>query len=318
MNVDVQFAARISNRDPCKPTGPHPMRRTVTGPMQVRLAYGCQQPHRPLAPLDGAPGRPFNALRQVEPAGSNQQARREPRFTHRSEGRCGRHPTAGPTSCASARPRLMSAGGSSMRRSMIVVLLVALAAVAGSASEVSEFYKYGNWCGDNHPADSSENPKPVDAIDEACRRHDLAYDTGKNHGEADAKLSRELVHLVNSGNLNGDQAANAVLMAVYMTGHQHLNVIRDDLPNGKVSSTVKVAISTGEAIVVLPPGVTAAVLDEVAHKLGGPGGKLINVVADGYRVPGRLAREVGNAGEKILNELSNGWGAIKSWSKSWF
>ena len=39
---------------------------------------------------------------------------------------------------------------------------------------------YGNWCGPGYPK-PDENPQSIDALDEACKRHDLCYRSNKTN-----------------------------------------------------------------------------------------------------------------------------------------
>lgn len=158
-------------------------------------------------------------------------------------------------------------------------------------------FKYGKWCGPFRPG-SGENPEPVDEIDEACRRHDSVYHK-KPSGEADAELARELVDLMESGNLDDEQFASAAIIAAYMTGQQNVTVLFDVIVDGKVSSAVEVALATRKMTVVLPATVTAYVLDEVAGKVGGPGGLVIETGSKAVRVPVKALKEVGRAWKEL-------------------
>lgn len=53
---------------------------------------------------------------------------------------------------------------------------------------------YGNWCGENYPLDGYD-PPTVDDWDEACRSHDLCYDSGKNKKYCDRQFQEELEDL---------------------------------------------------------------------------------------------------------------------------
>lgn len=56
---------------------------------------------------------------------------------------------------------------------------------------------YGNWCGPGHPKyQGREGPEPIDAIDAACKRHDICYVEQRYLNCAcDSELVRELKQL---------------------------------------------------------------------------------------------------------------------------
>ncbi|MDH5326561.1 MAG: hypothetical protein OEZ68_09215 [Gammaproteobacteria bacterium] len=39
-----------------------------------------------------------------------------------------------------------------------------------------KFPIYGNWCGPDHPVDTSKAPTPIDHLDASCQVHDLCYE----------------------------------------------------------------------------------------------------------------------------------------------
>ena len=174
-----------------------------------------------------------------------------------------------------------------IRRIGIVMASLALALVCAAADPVSAIksFTYGNWCGANHPPNLSDDPEPIDAVDAACRKHDLDYRVDGWSGEADSELARDLVRLMQSNALDDDEFANAVLIATWMTGQQVVTTAREDLGDGKVSSVVKIALATGEIAVLLPNSITAEALDEASEKLGGAGGKLLEITGDLVRAP---------------------------------
>lgn len=54
---------------------------------------------------------------------------------------------------------------------------------------------YGCWCGNNFPL-PTEDPRPVDAWDRACRSHDLCYRrNGRNSRVCDARFLDDLTRL---------------------------------------------------------------------------------------------------------------------------
>ncbi|MES9856903.1 MAG: hypothetical protein ABW166_09910 [Sedimenticola sp.] len=53
---------------------------------------------------------------------------------------------------------------------------------------------YGNWCGENYPLTGFE-PRPVDAWDRACRKHDKCYESGKSKDYCDEYFVAELEEL---------------------------------------------------------------------------------------------------------------------------
>lgn len=53
---------------------------------------------------------------------------------------------------------------------------------------------YGNWCGENYPL-TGNDPPPVDVWDEACRAHDMCYDSGRNKRSCDRQFQEELEDL---------------------------------------------------------------------------------------------------------------------------
>jgi hypothetical protein len=55
--------------------------------------------------------------------------------------------------------------------------------------ESQQFSTHGEWCGPNVPR-KGHNPKPIDELDRACRRHDKAYERGFVRG-ADAQFVRD-------------------------------------------------------------------------------------------------------------------------------
>ena len=199
---------------------------------------------------------------------------------------------------------------------VMAILILALAAFlsAQTAREILSEIKYGNWCGLYNPPNPSENPAPIDKVDAACRKHDRAIATAEGHptAELDSKLVTDLVVLMNSGHLDDREFAAAVIIATYMTGQQYVTVV-SDIIDGKVSSTVKIATATGEVIVSLPRAVTAELLEEVAEKVGGTAGELIEISVKVLRLPGKVAEEIGDALEKVQKEFSRGWEKLKSW-----
>ena len=200
-----------------------------------------------------------------------------------------------------------------MKHSMVVVLTMVPLMALLSTQPASAKYEYGNWCGPYHPAKPSENPEPIDAIDEACRKHDQAYAAGQPYGVADAELSRELVNLMQSGNLNDRQFASAAVIATYMTGQQNVTVFRD-VVDGKLSSVLLVTIATSQFAVTMPTSVTTRLLDEVADKLGGQGGKLIKVVIKPLaELPSDVIKVTGRLATKLQKELSRFFRRLKSW-----
>lgn len=191
------------------------------------------------------------------------------------------------------------------RRAGIVMAGLAL------ALPVSAF-QYGNWCGAYHPP-SGANPDPINQVDAACRKHDLAYKDEGPSAEADAELVRDLAALLNSGDLDDKEFGAAVVIATAMSGKQYWELVVTDLGDGKVSSVVKVGIATGDISVALPTSVTAAMLGEVADEIGGPGGKIVEVTADVVRLPARVVGGIADVSEKVLDEGSRAWRKIKSW-----
>lgn len=61
-----------------------------------------------------------------------------------------------------------------MKRIIALSLLVLGAVLIGDRAEAKCFPVYGNWCGANYPHPAT-NPPPVDAFDDACRRHDICW-----------------------------------------------------------------------------------------------------------------------------------------------
>jgi len=181
-----------------------------------------------------------------------------------------------------------------MKRLTMTIVVVALVIQSVAA------FEYGNWCGPYHPKNPSEDPEPINEVDAACRNHDLAMAAkGSLSGEADAAMVTELVELLNSGRLSTDEFAAAVVIATYMNGQQQVTVYQDVF-EGKVSSYVKVALTTQDAQVTLPASVTAQVLNDIATEIGGPGGKLLGSVVIVLRAPVTILRELGNAIGKVL------------------
>lgn len=184
-----------------------------------------------------------------------------------------------------------------MRGIVIVVAGLALALVA--LQSVAAF-EYGNWCGANHPANPSTAPEPIDEVDAACKKHDLAVRAkGGVSGEADAEMVQGLVDLLNSGALADEEFAAAVVIATYMSGQQQVTVLRD-VAKGSFSSIVKVSLAKGEATVALPSSVTAEMLESASEKIGGPGGKLLGEVIIVLRVPAKVFKEIGRAFAKVF------------------
>ena len=69
---------------------------------------------------------------------------------------------------------------------------------------------YGNWCGLDHPTDVAANPLPIDALDAACRRHDLCYtQRGFLSCECDAEFTQELRGEIANSTYTGLQLATA-------------------------------------------------------------------------------------------------------------
>jgi hypothetical protein len=49
---------------------------------------------------------------------------------------------------------------------------------------------HGKWCGPGHPKNPDSDPEPEDALDAACRRHDLCY---SKRGNPNCKCDQDLV-----------------------------------------------------------------------------------------------------------------------------
>ncbi len=68
---------------------------------------------------------------------------------------------------------------------VLIVLFSILVGCAGKSSSTTEinyetrggFPVYGNWCGPKHPkyGEGVDAPEPIDAVDSACKAHDLCY-----------------------------------------------------------------------------------------------------------------------------------------------
>ena len=158
------------------------------------------------------------------------------------------------------------------RKIEIVAASLALALVA--LHPVSALKFYGNWCGPLHPDDPSQAPDPIDAVDAACKKHDLAYEANKGIPSGD-----DLVDLLKSGDLEDKEFASAVIMATFFSGMQKVTVITD-VAQGKVSSVVKVTGATVKASIVVPASVTEKLLRETSKEMGEAGQALVDVVVE--------------------------------------
>ncbi len=72
--------------------------------------------------------------------------------------------------------------------------LASLAQCASADDETSGSYPvYGNWCGPNHPVDTSAASPPIDILDATCMRHDMCYELkGSLDCDCDADLVSEI------------------------------------------------------------------------------------------------------------------------------
>ena len=199
------------------------------------------------------------------------------------------------------------------RRLGILVVSLSLAPGVLQSENLVEAYRYGNWCGANHPENPSEDQRPIDKVDALCKKHDLAYAAeGQMSGDADAELVRDLIYLMNSGDLEDDQVTEAALIAVYMTGQQHVVSRLEQLPDGKASTALNAALATVEASVVLPHSVAAEAMEEVSEKVGGLGGKVMELyIVKPLRVPGMVMAVGGTIGTEVLGAGSSVWKGTK-------
>ena len=201
----------------------------------------------------------------------------------------------------------------------IVMASVVLALVAGVLhANLSEEFRYGNWCGKNYPKDTSTVPAPVNRVDQECMKHDLAYGDKPYRADSDAELARNLAAIANSGEIEGKELAWAVAIATAFNGLQYINLRNDLLHDHKVSSVVDSAVTTGVSAVALPTAATAGVIDKVSNVIGGPVGKPISWTADVVRFPGSIAIAGGKFAGKVQEEGSSAWRSTKNFVKKFF
>ncbi|MDH5407888.1 MAG: hypothetical protein OEZ33_00960 [Gammaproteobacteria bacterium] len=85
-----------------------------------------------------------------------------------------------------------------MKKLFVLILCIAVLAACASkggtrTGSVASIKVYGNWCGPDHPKDVSRDPKPIDRLDKACRRHDLCYvKRGMYDCKCDAVLNAQI------------------------------------------------------------------------------------------------------------------------------
>ena len=174
---------------------------------------------------------------------------------------------------------------------------------------------YGRWCGPGHPTDleaklnsGDELPEPIDAIDSACKAHDLSYIDQEPWGnsKADTELAESMERILREDgqNLTEEQFLVATAILVYMH-HQKLGTLYSDVINGRVSSILKIATSTGTATITVPVTLTRTLLMRLADELGEPTVDVIEPIVEGGDLVVSLVIEVGRVTDLTLDEIGD-------------
>ena len=162
--------------------------------------------------------------------------------------------------------------------------LAALFAIPGYSQELRwpKGFTYENWCGLDHPKDPSTEPLAVDEIDEACKKHDIAYSVPPwGNADADMQLIDTLTHILGRGTswrltnngkrrsrvrLRERQIVAATTIVTYFTGQQYVTIYSDIL-DGRFSSVLKLGTSSTKTIVTVPKSISDRLLGGISKEV---------------------------------------------------
>ena len=212
------------------------------------------------------------------------------------------------------------------------ILVLFVVGIFPNCLSATEFPVYGNWCGLGHPSEletGGELPIAIDQIDDACKKHDFAYENTEPWGnsEADHELVEKLTDILNDGHqwvyqeyedfegktqtkkhykeeITESQFLKAAAIIAYMS-RQQIVTLYSDILRGKVSSVIKVVLSEHQIIVQAPIILTNQLMSKLAKELDGPEISLIEATIKTGELAVKFTIEVDRLQEKIIDEVGD-------------
>ena len=199
---------------------------------------------------------------------------------------------------------------------------------------------YGHWCGPGAPA--SGNPEPIDEIDAACKKHDLAFGEsmwpeaeGSWPADADRELAESMRDFLIESCLPETESQNsskcqeittrqfivANAMLVTFTGAQVITII-PEVVEGKFSSIVKLPLSASTAAITVPVSLTNNLVEKIISESGIPGNDelaslvsqnklVVEAVIDVSEVAEEAVDYIGDKSQLIVRKLGEETGLDK-------